>query len=488
MTVPMPDIQLSLLLPEIVLAVAAMGMLLASAWWEGEGKKVALLETLALTAVGVTLAFDLMFFPLEQGGPESTFGGMFVVDAFSTYTKALMCIATMMAIAMGRRYVRSQNMAVGEYLVLMMFSLLGGLTMASAGSFLTLYLGLELMSLSIYVLAAFKRDDPKSNEAGLKYFMLGSVASGLLLYGISLIYGVTGLIDFQSLNALLSSADYHGSMAVNVGLILIVAGLGFKIAAAPFHMWAPDVYQGAPTSVTAFMAAMPKVAAFAAIYRILIGGLFPLHPYWVDALQAIAIISLAVGAFAAIAQSNIKRMLAYSSIGHVGYALIGLVAGEAAGYQSVMVYITIYVFMNLGAFGLILALNQAGVGEEIDDYKGLSQKRPRMAFLMALFMFSMAGIPPLAGFIGKFYIFVAAIQSELYILATLGVLFSAVGAFYYLRIVKLMYFDKAETEFDFTFGISNQIVVGICAIVIGLGGLFPNAILGWAQTSVKVFL
>lgn len=483
----MIDINLSLLLPEIIISLAAMALLLAGAWWEGKPDKDGLLDTLALGTLALVFVINLALFSMDGTG-DTTFGGQFVADPFSTFAKALMILATALPLVMGRDFCARHKLPRAEFLVLTLFALLGAMVMASAGGFMALYLGLELMSLSIYVLAAYQRDDLKSNESGLKYFVLGSVASGLLLYGVSLIYGSSGATNFAALSAFFGDPHLHVPVMAKVGVAMITAGLAFKIAAAPFHMWAPDVYEGAPTPVTAFMAAMPKIAAFAAIFRILAGGLDHFQDVWGGVFALLAILSLAVGALAAIAQTNLKRMLAYSSIGHVGYALIGLVAGGAAGYQAVMVYITFYIFMNMGAFALMLVLNQQGIGEEIEDYKGLSHKRPRLAFLMALFMFSMAGIPPLAGFIGKFVIFMAAVEAHLYALAILGVLFSAVGAFYYLRIVKLMYFDTTEQSFDMPVGMPNGAVIAVCAAVVGLMGLFPSTVLELAQASVKVFL
>jgi NADH-quinone oxidoreductase subunit N len=487
MPVQLPDINLTLLLPELLIAVLAMILLLAGAWWEGTDRQNLTTE-IGIGGLGIIIILTALFFPSMAQDGHTTFGGQFRMDPFAFVTKLLMLLATLLTLAMSVEFLRDKKLPQGEYMTLTLFALMGGMVMASSGSFLVLYLGLELMSLSIYVLAAIQRDDQRSNEAGLKYFVLGSVASGLILYGISLLYGSSGTIEFHALREFFHSDAYHGNLAVTVGLMLIVAGLAFKMAAAPFHMWAPDVYEGAPTSVTAFMAAMPKVAAFAAIFRVLVETMQPLQSHWIDALKVIALLSLAVGAFAAIAQTNMKRMLAYSSIGHVGYALIGLVAGNEIGLQSVMVYITIYIFMNMGTFALILVLNKDGIGEDINDYKGLAQKRPRLAFLMGLFMFSMAGLPPLAGFIGKLYVFLAAIQAQLYILAALAVLFSAVGAYYYLRIVKFMYFDAPESEFSMPMHALSKIVVGCCAIIIVLLGIFPSPLLGVAQNSIQAFM
>ncbi|MBF0368078.1 MAG: NADH-quinone oxidoreductase subunit NuoN [Magnetococcales bacterium] len=483
MPVQMPDIDLSLLLPEIIITLAGAALLLASAWLGKDGQRK--IGLAAIAAIAVAALFSIV------GGNgqavETTFGGFFVADYFSVFMKVLMYLATIMAILLGWDYSKRIGIANGEFYVLTLFSLLGAMIMASSGDFLTLYLGLELMSLSIYILAAYRRDDPKSNEAGLKYFLLGSLASGLLLYGISMIYGNTGTTLFSELPAILQQG--HLSAGLGLGLVLVIAGLAFKIAAAPFHMWAPDVYEGAPTSVTAFMAVLPKLAAFAAIYRILPGAFGHLQEQWSTILQLLALLSLAVGAFAAIVQTNIKRMLAYSSIGHVGYALIGLAAGGAEGFQAVLVYLAIYIFMNLGAFALILVLNHDGeFGESITDYKGLAHKRPLLGFLMAMFMFSMAGIPPLAGFVGKFYVFMAAVKSGMLGVAIMGVLFSAVGAFYYLRIVKFMYFDQAEDDFKMPVTSYSRVVIAVSSFVVLVWGIFPGYLLSWTEASIQNFL
>ncbi|MBF0189003.1 MAG: NADH-quinone oxidoreductase subunit NuoN, partial [Magnetococcales bacterium] len=453
--------------------------------WQGdtdEGRRK--IGQFAVLGVGVSA---LLVVILSRLGWDNTFGGLFVTDSFSVTMKILMAVATALPLLMSMDYLKRNNLEKGEYYVLTLFAMLGGFIMASAGDFMVLYLGLEMMSLSIYVLAAFNRDDIRSSEAGLKYFVLGSLASGILLYGITLIYGTTGTTNISGIHTVLAGM-HHVSPMVTVGVVMIIVGLSFKVAAAPFHMWAPDVYQGAPTSVTSFMAVMPKLAAFAVLYRVLFDSFQTLHHVWGPMLQLLAVLSLAVGAFAAIQQTDIKRMLAYSSIGHVGYAMIGLAAGTAQGIQGVMVYLTIYIFMNLGAFAMILSLNADGIGENIDDYKGLSKERPLAAFVMALLMFSMAGIPPLAGFVGKLNIFFAAVDAGLITVAIMGVLFSAVGAFYYLRIVKLMYFDAPERTFKAPIEGYGRAVLVISTALVLIWGLFPGTLLGWAEATVLPFL
>ncbi|MBF0610028.1 MAG: NADH-quinone oxidoreductase subunit NuoN [Magnetococcales bacterium] len=476
------DMNLLPLLPEIFLSLAAMGLLLL-----GVGKDTPSGRCTVAWGSYASLALALLLVLMGGSKAVTSFNGLFVQDGFAHFMKIGILLAALLPLVISSDYVKEHKLDQPEYYVLTLFAALGGMVMASSGDFLTLYLGLELMSLSIYVLAAFQRDDTKSNEAGLKYFVLGSMASGILLYGISLLYGVSGTTTFNGLNAFLAGDVHHHTLMLHMGILFVIAGLAFKVAAAPFHMWAPDVYQGAPTSVTAFMAVMPKFAAFAAIYRVLLGAFGHQLTYWSPILQVLAIASLAIGAFVAIAQTNIKRMLAYSSIGHVGFILIGLAAGNVMGYQGVLLYLAVYLVMNVGVFAIIFILGKEGVGEEIDDYKGLAHKRPLMAFIMALFMFSMAGVPPLAGFIGKFYVFLAALNSGMMAVAIMGVLFSAVGAFYYLRIVKLMYFDEASREFAMPLSLTNRLVLAGTCLLILYWGIFPGDLMTWAGHSVATF-
>ncbi|MBF0438780.1 MAG: NADH-quinone oxidoreductase subunit NuoN [Magnetococcales bacterium] len=481
MPVQMPDINLVTLLPEILIALLSLVLLLKSAW--GDENRGGSISAMVIAGVAIATAITL------RGGDTTTFGGFFINDAFARFMKVLMFLATGLVLFMSQEFMRRNKFDGGEYQVLTLMALLGGLIMASAGDFIILYLGLELMSLSIYVLAAFRRDDKRSNEAGLKYFVLGSMASGFLLYGISLIYGTTGTTLFTGVATALQAGTGHISPATVMGVILVLAGMSFKVAAAPFHMWAPDVYEGSPTSVTAFMAVLPKIAAFAAIFRVLLVAFPTLHVQWNPVLQFLAVASLAVGAVAAIGQTNIKRMLAYSSIGHVGFILLGLTTHNALGFQSVLVYLAIYIFTNVGAFAIILLLNREGIGDEIDDYKGLARQRPMLAILMAMFMFSMAGIPPLAGFMGKLYVFMAAIEAGQFGLAITGVLFSAVGAFYYLRIVKLIYFDQPkEGAFTMVMDLPARAILTVAGVIILYWGIFPGALLAWSAAGVKVFL
>jgi NADH-quinone oxidoreductase subunit N len=376
-----------------------------------------------------------------------------------------------------------EGLARFEYPVIVLFATLGMLMMVSANDLMSLYVGLELSALALYVAASFARDDLRSSEAGLKYFMLGALASGMLLYGASLTYGFAGTTRFAGIAEALEAGP--APVGLVVGLCFIAAGLAFKVSAVPFHMWTPDVYEGAPTPVTAFFSIAPKVAAIALFLRVMTGPFAPAIAAWQQIIILISAASMLVGAFAAIGQTNIKRLMAYSSIGHVGYALIGLAAGDEAGIRGVLVYMAIYVVMNAGAFGCIVALRKGGVARErIEDLAGLSRTAPMLALAMAVFMFSMAGIPPLAGFFGKLYVFVAAVNAGLWPLAILGVLASVVSAFYYLRIVKVMYFDAAEAGPDAR-AVSLSVVVAATGVATALFAVLPAPLLGAAAAAAR---
>jgi len=379
-----------------------------------------------------------------------------------------------------------------EFPILALFSTVGMLMMISANSLLALYLALELQSLPLYVMAAFHRDQTRSTEAGLKYFVLGALASGLLLYGCSLVYGFTGTLSFARLADLFQPAaggQLEIATGALIGLVFIASGLAFKLAAVPFHMWTPDVYEGAPTPVTAFLAAAPKVAAMGLTLRVLYEPFGAWAGEWQQIVVFISIASMLLGAFAAIGQSNIKRLLAYSSIGHVGFALVGLAAGTQDGVYSVLVYMAIYLVMTVGTFGCVLLMRRHGSAvEEIDDLAGLASHQPLLAAALAVFMFSLAGIPPLAGFFGKLYVFMAAIDAGLVPLAVIGVLASVVGAYYYLRIVKVMYFDEAREGFDRPIGREFTVVVGVTAVLNVVFCLHPSPLLTQAQAAAMALV
>ncbi|MGY4479453.1 NADH-quinone oxidoreductase subunit NuoN [Bradyrhizobium sp. USDA 3364] len=431
--------QLQPVLPELVLAVGAMVLLMIGAY-RGQGT-TRLITALAVLLLVLTGLLELWL----PAGKLVTFGGSFIVDDFARFLKILALIASAATLILSTEYLSQPSSRNFEFSILVLLSTLGMMVLISAGDLISLYLGLELMSLALYVVAASQRDNAKSSEAGLKYFVLGALSSGMLLYGASLIYGFTGTVSFAGIAA----AATTGSIGIVFGLVFLLAGLCFKVSAVPFHMWTPDVYEGAPTPVTAFFASAPKVAALAVFTRATLTAFPGIVTQWQQILVFVAIASMALGSFAAIGQTNIKRLMAYSSIGHMGFALVGLASGTVEGAQGVLIYIAIYVAMTLGSFSIILAMKRNGQAlEQISDFAGLSRTNPLIAFVFAMLLFSLAGVPPLAGFFGKWYVFVAAIKANLFTLAVIGVLTSVVGAFYYLSIVKVMYFDQPLGKLD----------------------------------------
>src|SRR5436190_921870 len=425
--------------PEIVLAVGAMLLLMVGVFRGEQASKG--IETGAILLLLVT-ALIVGWLP---AGKLVTFGGSFVVDGFARFLKLLALAGSAAAIVMSSNYLAVEKRVTFEYSILILLSTVGMMMLISAADLIALYLGLELMSLALYVVAAIDRDSVRSTEAGLKYFVLGALSSGMLLYGASLIYGFTGTVSFAGI----AKAANHASLGLVFGLVFLFAGFCFKISAVPFHMWTPDVYEGAPTPITAFFAAAPKVAGVAIFVRTTMVAFPGIMTQWQQIVVFVAIVSMALGAFAAIGQHNIKRLMAYSSIGHMGFALVGLAAGTAEGVQGVLVYMAIYLTMTLGTFACILSMRREGqMVEEITDLSGLAREKPAMAFFLAMLLFSLAGIPPLAGFFAKFYVFLAAIKAGLFALAVLGVLASVVGAYYYLAIIKTMYFDEPAKPFE----------------------------------------
>jgi NADH-quinone oxidoreductase subunit N len=430
---------LTSILPELLLAVGAMALLMLGVFLGDRSAR--LINALAVVVLG--LAFVAVVGSDQRGG---IWEGAFVLDGFARFMKAAALVGSAVSILLAWRFARAEKFERFEFPVLVLLATLGMLVMISANDLISLYLGLELSALASYVVAAIHRDDARSSEAGLKYFVLGALSSGMLLYGASLVYGFTGHTGFEEIASALSNGR---SLGLVVGLVFVLAGLAFKISAVPFHMWTPDVYEGAPTPVTAFFASAPKLAALALFVRIVISAFAPITTDWQQIVSFVAIASMLLGAFAAIGQTNIKRLMAYSSIGHMGYALVGLAAGSEQGVQGVIVYVVIYMAMTLGAFAAILAMRRDGVMvEDIASLAGLARTKPAMAFLLGTILFSLAGIPPLAGFFAKYYVFLAAIQSGLYALAVIGVVASVVGAYYYLRIVKIMYFDEPDGVFE----------------------------------------
>ncbi len=429
---------LALAMPELLLAGGSMILLMIGVY-SGES------STRVVTGLSVALIILAGVWLVWVPGTGEAFHGAFVMDPFARLMKILVLIGSSVAIAMSVGFARLENFDRFEYPILVVLATLGMLLMVSANDMIALYLGLELQALSLYVVAAINRDSLRSTEAGLKYFVLGALSSGMLLYGASLVYGFTGHTGFDGISAAIVD---ERSLGLVFGLVFILAGLAFKVSAVPFHMWTPDVYEGAPTPVTAFFAAAPKVAAMALLVRVVHGAFEPAVSDWQQIITFISIASMGLGAFAAIGQNNIKRLMAYSSIGHIGFALVGLASGSEEGVSGVVLYMIIYMAMTLGTFACILAMRRVdGMVEEINDLAGLSRTNPMLALVLTAFMFSLAGIPPLAGFWAKYFVFLAAIQAELYILSVIGVLASVVGAYYYLRIVKLIWFDEPEQGF-----------------------------------------
>jgi NADH-quinone oxidoreductase subunit N len=475
MTITTAGYSLLPVLPELMLAVGAMVLLLIGAY--NGPKTTGLITVLAVCLLVVVGAAEIML----PAGKHVTFGGSFIVDDFARFLKILALIGSAVTLILSREFLEDQSRKIFEYAILVLLSTVGMMVLISAGDLILLYLGLELMSLALYVVAASNRDNAKSTEAGLKYFVLGALSSGMLLYGSSMVYGFTGTVTFSGI----ATAATGGSVGLVFGLVFLLAGLCFKVSAVPFHMWTPDVYEGAPTPVTAFFASAPKVAALAVFTRVALTAFPGIIVQWQQVVVFVSLASMVLGSFAAIGQTNIKRLMAYSSIGHMGFALVGLAAGTQEGAQGVLVYIAIYVAMTLGTFAIILTMKRNGQPvETIKDFAGLSRTNPAIAFFFAMFLFSLAGVPPLAGFFGKFYVFMAAIKSGLFALAVVGVLASVVGAFYYLSIVKLMYFDEPVGKLD-PMRVELRTVLAVAGIFNVLFFVYPAPLVSAAAIAAK---
>lgn len=445
---------------EIFLSIGAMALLMV-----GVFKKDSVNVVSWLTVIFMAIA---LFLTVSISGDQAfTFNNMFVADGFTTFMKILVLVASALAVIMSREFFNQEGDDRFEFPVLLLLSTLGMMVMVSANDLMTLYMGIELQSLALYVLAAFKRDSERSTEAGLKYFVLGALSSGILLYGCSLVYGFIGSTNFSSIAMALSNLDQVPVGAI-VGLVFVLAGLAFKVSAVPFHMWTPDVYEGSQTPVTAFFAVAPKVAALALLARTLYVPFAEMSGSWQQVVIFMSVASMILGSFAAIMQSNIKRLMAYSSIGHIGFALLGLIAGNSEGLRGVMIYMAIYLVMNVGTFVCIMSMRRKedGMVEDISELSGLGQNHPAMALALSIFMFSLAGIPPLAGFFAKWYVIVPIVNAGYFTLATIAVLASVVGAYYYLRIVKLMYFDKPAEEFCEQKSYPMKIIATLSAVLV----------------------
>ncbi len=466
--------------PEIALAVMAMILLMLGVF--RRNRNADLINTFSLLALAV--AGFLVIFSTGAGRVE-TFGGAFIVDDLARVMKALVIFASALALIMSVHFMKWEKIERFEYPLLILLATLGMMCMISAGGLIALYMGLELQALALYVLAAMNRDSARSSEAGLKYFVLGALSSGLLLYGASLVYGFTGVLSFAGIATALKGGM---SVGVTVGLVFILAGLAFKISSVPFHMWTPDVYEGAPTPVTAFFAAAPKIAAMAVIIRLLFDGFPAASGQWKQVLIFMAIASMVLGAFAGIAQTNIKRLMAYSSIGHMGYVLVGLAAGGAEGLRGAVIYLVVYMVMTAGVFACIIAMRRDGRAiETIEDMAGLSRNNKGLAFALALLMFSLAGIPPLAGFFAKYFVLLAAVRAELYALAIIGVLASVVSAVYYLNIVKVMYFDEPKDAVA-AMPLELKMIIALSAIFVLGFVIWPGPVISLAQAAIRPLL
>ncbi len=471
----MGDLNIMLILPEIFLALTGMGFLMLGVFQGNRSTDVICWSACVSFVIAAVLLMK------GDWSTQYILNDMLVMDQFAGVMKLLILLGLIASLALSVQYLYQERIARFEYPVLVVFAGIGMMLMVSANNFLSLYMALELQSLALYVLAAFHRNSLRSGEAATKYFILGALSSGMLLFGISLIYGFVGSVDFTTVQNTLANLPMIPPGVV-VGMVFVLVAMAFKISAVPFHMWTPDVYEGAPTCVTAFFAIVPKIAALGLLMRLLFGPFAPAAEQWMQILYFMSIASLVVGSFAAIAQDNIKRLFAYSSIGNMGYAMIGIVAGTSQGVGAVIVFLFIYLAMTAGSFSIILFMRRNGLAvEKISDLSGFSKNNPILAYSMAVLMFSMSGIPPLAGFFGKLFIFQAAIESELYVLATLGILASVVAAYYYLRIIKVMFFDEAADPFDEGMNLGKRVVLLISMLLV-FGFIFsPNTILDGAM-------
>lgn len=460
------------LLPEIALLVMACGILVVDLFLTDESRIITyVLSLLALAATGM---LSLMMAPTHA---TVVLSETFISDPMSAVLKVFICLISAAVLVYSRHYLQVREMLKGEFFVLALFGVLGMMVLVSAQSLLTIYLGLELLSLVLYAMVAMQRDSELATEAAMKYFVLGALASGLLLYGMSMIYGATGSLDLHKISQYIFTTT-HKDMVLLMGLVFCVVGLGFKLGAVPFHMWVPDVYHGSPTAVTLFISTAPKLAAFAMIMRLLVEGLGGLHGHWQQLLVVLAVLSMGVGNIVAIAQSNLKRMLAYSAISHMGFLFLGILSGTDEGYSAAMYYTIVYAIMGLGGFGMIILLSRAGFeADRLDDFKGLNDRSPWFAGMMMIFMFSMAGVPPFVGFWAKLAVLQAVVGAGLVWLAVLAVIFSIIGMFYYLRIVKLMYFDKAECNEPLEAGVDLRAALSANGLAVLFLGVFPGSLM-----------
>ncbi len=463
---------------EIFILVMACVVMVVDLYFADKQHKI----TYWLTQLTLFLAIFITAYTLDEKG-SILFSGMYISDYMSSVLKIGIYIATMLSLLYARDYIAERNFLKGEYYMLALFAVLGMMVMVSAHSLLTIYLGLELLSLPLYAMVAMERDNAKASEAAMKYFVMGAIASGFLLYGMSLLYGATGSISIEVLNQTLLNTGSN-NMMVNFGVVFIISGFAFKLGAVPFHMWLPDVYQGSPTPVTLFIGSAPKIAAFGMIIRLLTDGLAGLSEQWQPMLMVLALLSLAIGNVVAIAQTNIKRMLAYSTIGHVGFFLLGIIAGTQAGYAASMFYILVYALMTLAGFGMIVFLSRKGFeSETIADFKGLAKRSPWAALMMLFTLMSLAGVPPFIGFWPKLEVILQAIRSGYITLAITAIIFSLIAAYYYLRIAKVMYFDEPETDEAIVASSDVRLLVAVNGLAMLALGIIPGWILDFCIKS-----
>jgi NADH-quinone oxidoreductase subunit N len=477
MTFPMPDLLPAL--PEIFLVIMVSVVLIVDLFTPEARRDIGYALTL-LSLAGAAIITLLTATP----DPAYTFNDMFVDDPMADALKLSVYAAVATVLVYSREYVRQRGMLRGEFFALALFATIGMMVMISAGSFLTLYLGLELLTLSLYAMVALRRDDRNAVEAAMKYFVLGALASGMLLYGMSMLYGATGSLDIGEVAAQIGSGEAAGPVLV-FGLVFVVAGIGFKLGAVPFHMWVPDVYQGAPTAVTLLIGSAPKLAAFAFVMRMLVQALPALAADWSDMLIILATLSLVLGNVTAIAQTNIKRMLAYSTISHMGFVLLGILSGTTDGYSAAMFYVVTYVLMTLAAFGMIMVLSREGFeAENLEDFRGLNQRNSWHAFVMLLAMFSLAGVPPTVGFYAKLSVLSAVLDAGHLWLAVFAVIFSLIGAFYYLRVVKLMYFDAPLATDEITPNPEVKLLLGVNGLALLAFGILPQPLMAFCSQAI----
>jgi NADH-quinone oxidoreductase subunit N len=485
MVVTIPDLAFNWIIPEIIVTVCALLILLLEAFG-GNRDLRRLSGFLALSGCLLALCFTLNLWNQS----EDVFYNLYTIDDFGTFFKTIALIITSLVIIVSLSYTEREEITFGEYYALLLFGLLGMMVMVSSDNFITIFVGLEIMSVSLYVLCGLLAGNVKSAEASFKYFLLGAFATAFLLYGMAFMYATTGSLDISEIGEYVTSGNFYLTPMFMVGIAFLIVGFGFKTASVPFHMWTPDVYEGAPTPVTAYMATGVKAASFGAFLRVFYTALLPFLEGWSGILWLIAVLTMTVGNITALVQDNVKRMLAYSSIAHAGYILIAFVTGDRAFSSSILYYLTAYAFMNIGAFTVVMLLGRKGEeNTDIENYAGLAARYPFLAFCMSIFLLSLAGIPPLAGFMGKFYLFSAAVKAEYYWLAVIGVLNSAVAAYYYLRVMMYMYFREAVKEpVAFDFSPAYLIVIVICVWALFHLGIFPRQFLLLAQKSVDIFI